>query len=202
MIVKVCGIRDPGNANRLAELQIDMMGMIYYSKSPRYVGGVARELFSEPSVSRVGVFVNADFKEIANAVERDNLDYVQLHGNESADLCNDLQKITKVIKVFRVGADFDFSATREFEFCELFLFETFTQDYGGSGKKFDWAQLDLYKGTTQFLLSGGIGPQDAVLIKRINHPWFYGIDLNSRFETEPGLKNIQALKTFIDELSS
>lgn len=200
MIIKVCGMRESENVKELANLPIDLMGMIYYKKSARFIGTETLDFAS--GKKRVGVFVNEELEAIRTVVAKDNLEYVQLHGDEAPEFCKSVQQFSKVIKVFRVSENFDFHQTLQFDFCDLFLFDTSTKSYGGSGRKFDWEQLQAYKGVTAFLLSGGIGPDDVSSIKAVEHSQFAGVDLNSQFEIEPGLKNIQALKTFIHELSS
>lgn len=205
MKIKVCGMKHAENISDLISLPIDMMGLIFYPKSPRYVSQLDLSDFStsHPSVKRVGVFVNADLNEILEKVDQHHLDFVQLHGNESPALCEELGKRISVIKAFSIAQEGDLKQTKEYEgSCNYFLFDTKTPQYGGSGQKFDWQILDAYQGETPFLLSGGISENDILALKRIQHPMFYGVDLNSRFEIEPGLKNINLLEKFIKEIKS
>lgn len=189
----------PDNINDLAQLPIDFMGMIFYEKSPRFAGDDLLETSS--TKKRVGVFVDADITNITEKAERYKLDFIQLHGNESAELCGIVSKIKPVIKAFSIARKEDFEKTKDYEnICSFFLFDTKTPNYGGSGQKFDWEILNNYTGNTPFLLSGGISADDAKAIQAIDHPQFRGVDLNSRFETEPGLKDIQLLEKFIKEL--
>lgn len=193
----------PGNIRDLSKLPINFMGMIFYDKSPRFADGLTFDDVSVlPSyIQRVGVFVNADIDFIMEKVNKYNLDLVQLHGSESADLCKELDKTIPVIKVFNVSDISDFDQTKAYEdACSYFLFDTKTSQHGGSGLKFDWQILDAYTGKRDFFLSGGIAPDDTESIKRIQHPKFCGIDLNSKFETEPGLKDITRLQQFIKAL--
>jgi phosphoribosylanthranilate isomerase len=109
----------------------------------------------------------------------------------------------KIIKAFGVNESFDFPVTKEYsDFCELFLFDTKSSDYGGTGRKFDWRTLENYRGTVPFLLSGGIDYEDFDIISKINHPQFLGVDLNSRFEIMPGIKDIEKIKLFKNKISN
>jgi len=134
--------------------------------------------------------------------QRNGFKFVQLHGKEDPSVCRILKKNgLKVIKAFNLNKDFRFRILKDYESAvDYFLFDTKTRVHGGSGKKFDWDILEKYKESTPFFLSGGIKPDDASKIKQIDYPWLYGIDLNSGFEDEPGLKNVDLLKKFLDEL--
>ena len=213
MIVKTCGLRKPSNIQSIYELDINWIGLIFYQKSPRFVGGhedLLPFLEKEKTPKRVGVFVNETFASILETVSRYQLDYVQLHGGESAVYCStlkrmmaeDLDREVGVIRAFRVSRAFDFAVTVDYEpFCDYFIFDTKApQVYGGTGHKFDWSVLDRYEGKTPFLLSGGIRPDDAKAVLEVTHPALAGVDLNSRFEIEPGLKDVELLRSFIDEL--
>lgn len=216
MKIKVCGLRDPENIEALAQLPIDFMGFIFYRKSPRYVGkGLENWLAANEAklegIKRVGVFVNAEIEEILNRVHDFELDYVQLHGNESPEYCREIKLLweassarrAQFIKAFPVDADFDFAETQTYEgICSLFLFDTKTPQHGGSGVSFDWNLLAKYKGNTPFLLSGGIDEDDSDAIKQLNFPQLYGVDVNSRFEVEPGIKNKEKVKQFISALEN
>lgn len=186
------------NIIELNRLPLDYMGMIFFPKSPRYM-----ELQQMPDINikRVGVFVDAEMEYIEEKMNQYDLDMIQLHGNESPETCKELMKTIDVIKAFNICEITDFDQTKNYEnHCNYFLFDTKTGQHGGSGKKFDWQLLDSYTGNTCFFLSGGISVNDVKSIKSIKHPLFYGIDLNSRFETKPGLKNIQLLQQFIKAL--
>lgn len=214
MKIKVCGMKFPDNINELKKLPIDYMGLILYPKSVRYFFGEDKELSVEakkealfeipPHIKKVGVFVNDDPMHISFCIKHMKLDAIQLHGSESeldCDLMRDLHPNTELIKAFNVSVASDFDQAKDYEgLVDFFLFDTKTPQHGGSGQKFDWSILDAYKGNTPFFLSGGISSDDVEAIKRIKHPLFYGIDLNSKFETAPGLKNIQLLQQFIKAL--
>ncbi|MFV0417769.1 MAG: phosphoribosylanthranilate isomerase [Dysgonomonas sp.] len=204
MIIKVCGMKNPDNIKELGQLPIDYMGMIFYEKSPRFVDRLTEsDLQILPKdIKRVGVFVNAGADYIKAKIKEYNLDFIQLHGGESPEFCAELNKIIPVVKAFSVSEIKDLEKTEAYEgTANLFLFDTKTPQYGGSGQKFDWNILNEYKGTRPFLLSGGISADDAESIKAIRHPQFYGIDLNSKFELEAGLKDIQLLQQFIKALN-
>lgn len=202
MKIKVCGMKFAENISDLAKLSPDMMGLIFYSKSPRYVNDSPIPPI-EANIKRVGVFVNADRETILQKKKDYHLDLIQLHGNESPIFCENLNKMIPVIKAFSIGNVEDFKETERYEgLCSYFLFDTKTHQYGGSGQKFDWNILDAYEGGTPFILSGGISAKDCNTIKNITHPMLYSIDINSRFEIEPGLKDINLLEQFINEIRS
>ena len=203
MRIKVCGMRNPQNIQELSKLTIDFMGLIFYSKSPRFVENLHSDDLNilSRSTERVGVFVNADLDYIMEKVNLYNLDLVQLHGSESVDFCMELNKTMPIIKAFSISQVSDLEQTEAYKnACDYFLFDTKTPQYGGSGQKFDWKILNEYKGDTSFFLSGGISIEDIDKIKKMKHPKLYGLDLNSKFESEPGLKDIELLKQFIKEL--
>ena len=159
---------------------------------------------------KVGVFVNAELDQVLNNVHDFQLDYVQLHGYESPEYCSELLSFwassslrsAKLIKAFSIDSDFDFTQTAEYEGrCAYFLFDTKGADFGGNGVTFDWTLLDQYQGATPFLLSGGIDLGMEVAIRSITHPQFDGVDINSRFEIEPGLKDIEKIQRFVEELN-
>lgn len=197
MKIKVCGMRDTENISGLLNLKPDYIGFIFYDKSKRFVADFP-QIDIPSSTKKAGVFVNEKIDEIVEKVIRHKLDFVQLHGDETSEYCEKLtvHKI-KIIKAFSVDENFDFSATLPFEkYVSLFLFDTKGKNYGGNGIKFNWELLQNYKGKTPFLLSGGITKNDAKGIKKFNHPAFLGVDINSGFELEPALKNINEIKEF------
>lgn len=210
MKIKVCGIRYLDNIAELAELPVDMMGMIFYPQSPRYIGklsspeiGAFIQYTTKNGIDRVGVFVNEDIETVLETVDKYALDWVQVHGDESPQYVRELNKRIPVIRALSISGKEDIEKTNDYKgLFGYFLFDTKTGSYGGSGKKFDWSLLDLYNGTTPFLLSGGISTDDADEILRIDHSKFYGVDLNSRFETEVGKKDITLLKKFIKKLAN
>ena len=198
MIVKVCGMRDAENIHEVEALGIDLIGFIFWPKSSRYVS--ERPAYLPTNCKRVGVFVDENIEVVKKIAQDYALDYIQLHGNETPDYCA-LLKGHKLIKAFNIATAEDFEQTKPYEgLVNYFLFDTKGKSVGGNGTKFDWSVLDDYHGTTPFILSGGIGPDDAARIRSFHHPQLAGIDLNSKFEGAPALKNIQKLKTFLEQL--
>ena len=202
-MIKVCGMREAENIRAVEALGIDLMGFIFWPKSKRYVS--ERPAYLPTQCKRVGVFVNASIEEIMQKVQDYALDYIQLHGSESPEYAQRLRSVygdsVAVIKAFNIATKEDLEATKPYEgLADYFLFDTKAQLPGGSGRQFDWSVLADYVGETPFLLSGGLGPDDAERVKAFNHPKCVGIDLNSKFEVEPALKDIQKLKTFLEQL--
>ena len=195
----------PDNIREVSSLHPDFMGFIFYPNSPRYVGQLdAVSLTSLPtSIKKTGVFVNENLENILTAISKYNLDAVQLHGADNKKLCRKIRQEAKtmVIKVFPIMDASNFRVTGDYEaVADYFLFDTKTDLYGGSGQKFNWNILQEYTGNKSFLLSGGIGADDVKALRAIEHPLLAGVDLNSKFELKPGLKNVALLKQFIDEL--
>ena len=198
--VKVCGMRDAENIREVEALGIDLMGFIFWPKSSRYVS--ERPAYMPQTAKRVGVFVNEDIKQVKRIAEEYSLDVIQLHGSESPDYIRQLGSVCgdtiATIKAFNIATAADLDATKSYEgIVDYFLFDTKTPIPGGSGVQFDWSLLADYVGQTPFLLSGGIGPDDVERIKTFQHPKCIGIDLNSRFEISPGLKDVEKLKKFL-----
>lgn len=230
MKIKVCGMRNSENVSSLLALKPDFIGFIFYDKSKRFVTDFPQVQFPA-EIKKVGVFVNEIIEEVIATVEKNKLDFVQLHGDETPDYCENLMRMVtepfdyaqdklgrsenitesvisaplnhqvQIIKAFSVDETFDFDLIQPYEnYCEYFLFDTKGKDYGGNGVKFNWEILQKYKGKTPFLLSGGISKEDAVEINKIKHSAFEGIDINSGFEIEPALKNINDIKEFKQNL--
>ena len=201
-MIKVCGMREAENIREVEALGIDLMGFIFWPKSSRYVN--ERPAYLPTQCRRVGVFVNEDIEKVKHIAEDYALDFIQLHGSESPEQISHLSPFTShlsIIKAFNIATKEDLKATKPYEgIVDYFLFDTKAQLPGGTGKQFDWSVLANYIGNTPFLLSGGIGPDDAKRVKAFNHPKCVGIDLNSKFEVEPALKDIQKLKTFLEQL--
>lgn len=201
MKVKVCGMKYEKNIQEVAQLKPDYMGFIFYEKSPRYFDGYLPIL--PATTQKIGVFVDAYLDDILDKVRRYNLQYVQLHGNETPDFCRLFQQTeVKVIKVFSVGDTFDFEVLMPYEnVCDYFLFDTKGSNHGGNGIPFNWQILEKYPSAKPFFLSGGIGIEDIKIIQAIPLP-IHAIDVNSKFEIEPGLKNTPLLKQLQNEISS
>lgn len=191
-------MRDAGNIRQLEQLGIDWMGLIFWPSSKRYVSEVPSYLPRQ--IKRVGVFVDAGLEEIRQHVKDYRLDLIQLHGNEQPSLAKALKPLP-VIKAFNIATAEDLKQTEAYEgIADYFLFDTKGKVVGGNGEKFDWSVLNAYQGSTPFLLSGGIGPYDAEAVRHFHHPHCIGIDLNSRFEQAPALKDITRLSKFIKQL--
>ena len=198
MITKVCGMRDAQNIRDVEALGIDWIGMIFWPKSKRYVAEVPSYL--PEHLKKVGVFVDSTLDDILQHISDYQLDIIQLHGQESPDFAKALKPHT-IIKAFNIEKADDLLQTEKYKgIADYFLFDTKGKMAGGNGQKFDWSVLTAYQGKTPFLLSGGIGPEDAESVRSFHHPRCIGIDLNSRFESEPGFKDINQLKTFINHI--
>ncbi|HNW51127.1 MAG TPA: phosphoribosylanthranilate isomerase [Prolixibacteraceae bacterium] len=199
MKLKICGMGDTVRMHQLAQMPVDMLGFIFYPRSPRYVVGKIDpvEIAKLPNhIARVGVFVNTGNEEIHEMAESYFLTAIQLHGNETAELCKELKaEGYTILKAFNIAKENNYEAYTPY--CDYFLFDTPSAQHGGTGQKFDWTLLENYKGTTPFLLSGGIGPNDTEALKQIDHPQFAGIDINSKFEVEPGVKDVELIKEFL-----
>ena len=201
MIVKVCGLKEMNNINQLNEIDIDLMGFIFYDKSSRFIEHDINT--SHITKKKVGVFVNESMGYIKKKIKKYNLNYVQLHGYETPKFSEKLMNYCKVIKAFRISENFDFNSTNQYaDCCDLFLFDTFSKNFGGSGKKFDWRILKGFN-KKKFLLSGGI---DINCVDEINNiknenEFLLGIDINSKFEISPGLKDIKKVNMFLKKLN-
>ena len=199
MIIKVCGMREAENIREVTKLGIDWLGMIFWPKSKRYVAEPPSYLPSQ--VKKVGVFVDASLEDIRQHIMDYDLDIIQLHGHETPEYVRALDPEI-IIKAFNIATAEDLAQTKPYEgIVDYFLFDTKAQLPGGSGEQFDWSVLSHYEGATPFLLSGGIGPDDAERIKAFHHPRCIGIDLNSRFELAPGLKDVNLLREFIKSIN-
>lgn len=207
MKIKVCGITNVEQLKALQELGIDYAGMIFYEKSKRYIGEQVNSQLSmvnQLTIDRVGVFVNAEMEVVLKAIKDFSLKAVQLHGDETDEYCLDLMDKVEVIKVFRIAdqQDLDSLVVPFQEVCHYYLFDTDTAAYGGSGRQFDWQVLEKAAINKPFFLSGGIGLEDVERVKNFQHPYFYAVDVNSRFEIEPGVKDMNQIARFVKELNA
>ena len=216
-MIKVCGLRDGENIRQVAALGVDWIGLIFWPHSPRYVSmipsnaGIIPDRVSdigEFKAKRVGVFVDPTAQDVITRVVNFQLDLIQLHGHETPTFIRNLRhtladiRLVKVIKAISVSSRDDIAAYKDYADCvDYFLFDTKCKTVGGSGEQFDWSVLEAYDGDIPFLLSGGIGPDDAERVRNFHHPQCIGIDLNSRFESEPGFKDVAALRQFINQLN-
>lgn len=216
MNIKVCGITSIKQLQQLDGLDVDFAGLIFYPDSPRFIGDKIpkKELKNADfDLKKVGVFVNPEMITVLDAIDDYGLDAVQLHGEEDPEMCGDLGSEVEVIKAFRVGPDSDIDkmVARYDGACDYYLFDTLPAyaspldiDYegvlGGTGLSFDWNILNKAKIEKPFFLSGGIGPEDALKVKAFKHPDFFGIDINSRFEKGPGVKDMGLILKFKQDL--
>lgn len=209
MRVKVCGIAEEEQLKQLNEIGATFAGLIYYPKSPRYVlrHMTTSQIKKENSINKVGVFVNATIEEVLHMVDECRLHMVQLHGDESPRYCEKIADYISVVKAFRVSEN-DNIQWRIQEYmgvCDMFLFDTEGAGYGGTGKKFNWDKLKNVQVGKPYFLSGGIEPADAQKLKDFaaqpEAKALFAVDINSKFETSPGHKDLEKVKSFIQELS-
>lgn len=204
--IKICGMREAGNIRDISGLMPDYMGFIFYPGSKRYAGRLSpEEVKNLPgSIKKVFVFVNASREEIISTCRAYSIRILQLHGDESPEFCQSFrQEGFNVVKAFRVGQSLDVKEMDRFtNACDFILLDTSAEGFGGTGKKFDWKQLRHYTLELPFFLSGGVAPGDAERIMDMDIPQLYAVDLNSRFEIKPGLKNIEELENFIRKIKT
>jgi phosphoribosylanthranilate isomerase len=200
MKIKVCGLKYKNNIRKILNLKPDYLGFIFYAKSKRFVG----EKFELPpipsAIKKVGVFVDASEEYIIDKIKKYNLDVVQLHGNETPQLCEKIKLTTKVIKAFGIEEGFDFKKLAYYQTCcNYFLFDTKTVDFGGSGQAFNWDLLKKYTYQIPFFLSGGVALNNIkdILLLKVQLPYLYGIDVNSKFEIVPAIKDVEMINKLI-----
>ncbi len=200
MKIKVCGMKFSENVSNMLDIGIDYVGFIKWQKSLRFSSNTPK---ISDSVKKVGVFVDSSIGEIKSSIKKNNFDLVQLHGNESIDYCHSLKGSSLIIKAFNIDEKFCFSKLKGYEeVCDYFLFDSKGLLPGGNGKKFDWSLLKNYKLKKPFFISGGIGFNDIFQVKELiqsNLP-VHAIDINSKFENSPGVKNIELIKLFKEKL--
>lgn len=197
MNIKVCGITEMKQLQQLDGLDIDFAGLIFYPESSRYVGDKLNKKEVKKAdfdLKKVGVFVNPEMIDVLDAIDDYGLEVVQLHGDESPEMCEDLSSEVEVIKAFRITGteNIDELVAPYDAVCDYYLFDTggLKESFGGTGHQFDWSILNKAKIEKPFFLSGGIGAEDAAKIKAFKHPDFFGVDANSKLETSPGVKDM------------
>lgn len=206
--LKVCGMKFAANIAHIADLQPDYLGFIFYEKSPRLINDVSAELikYIPEQIKTVGVFVNEDLEKVKEKINLHKLKAVQLHGNESVDYCKEVKSSfpnVEIIKAFGVDEEFDFFVLEAYiNVVDYFLFDTKTKAHGGSGKTFDWKILEKYALERPYFLSGGIDLEHTEEITKIDDARLYALDINSRFETEPGMKDVGKVKEFVVKLGN
>ena len=209
--VKVCGITLPAQLEALDEMGVDLAGFIFYPKSPRYVVNKIPADYLRKfrgRVAKVGVFVNTPYEELMKTVEDYRLDMVQLHGDEIPRYCEQVGNYITVVKAFRLSENdpVEWMAKPYEDACDMFMFDTLGAGYGGTGKKFDWNVLKGAAINKLFFLSGGIDPGDEEKLKEFAREEIakriFGIDINSKFEISPGVKDMKKVREFVGKLKS
>ncbi|MCO5232829.1 MAG: phosphoribosylanthranilate isomerase [Chitinophagales bacterium] len=195
LLLKVCGLKHKNNLYDVIASGVDFVGMIFYEKSPRYVVDSLHPedvWFLADEVGKIGVFVNSDLEYIQKYARLYHLDYIQLHGDESPEQCTQLkEKGYQIIKAIGIGEDFDFATLLPYEpYVDFFLFDTKAESYGGTGKSFNWNILQKYQLSTPVFIGGGVGIDNLQQLIENNFSFLYAIDMNSKLEIEPGLKDI------------
>jgi phosphoribosylanthranilate isomerase len=207
--VKVCGVTFPAQLEELDEMGVDLAGFIFYSKSPRYmVNKIPADYLRKfrGRIAKVGVFVNMPYEELMRTVEDYRLDMVQLHGDEIPRYCEQVSNYITVVKAFRLSENdpIEWMAKPYDEACDMYMFDTLGAGYGGTGKKFDWNVLKNITINKLFFLSGGIEPADVEKLKAFAKEEIakkiFAVDINSKFETSPGVKDIEKVREFVEEL--
>ena len=210
MKLKVCGITEVDQLKQLDALGVDYAGLIFFRQSARYMLDKLqnKDVKKLPlNLEKVGVFVNASEKDIRTQVELYGLDLVQLHGDETPAFCKHISEAVSVIKAFRITGhseqNIDWMIKPYEDFCDYYLFDTNRKGaYGGTGEKFDWEILQKNKINKPFFLSGGIGLADVEKVKAFHHPFLYAVDINSMVEVEPGIKDMEQVKHFLEQLKA
>jgi len=204
--LKICGMLDPANIAQVAALQPDYLGFIFYPKSKRFIGHLSAATMNAipAAICKTGVFVDEQLHQVQEYIVKFNLSAVQLHGDECPNYCKDLKKLNPsitLIKAFGVAEGFDFKILNPYQkIVDYFLFDTKTPGYGGSGISFNWSLLKAYHLKVPYFLSGGIGPESLDDLQQINDPYLFAIDINSKFELAPGLKDIAKITEFKNKL--
>jgi len=210
MRIKVCGMTQAEQVDQLAEIGVTFAGMIFYPKSPRYVFRhmTTTDIRKVTQINKVGVFVNATIDEVLHMVDECRLHMVQLHGDESPKYCEKIADYVSVVKAFRMSENdsVDWMIRPYMEVCDMFMFDTMGAGYGGTGKKFDWNMLKDQEIGKPFFLSGGIEASDGEKLKEFSKEpvarALFAVDINSKFENSPGVKDMAKVKRFCEELSN
>jgi len=207
MKVKVCGITTVNQLKELEMMDVDFAGLIFHKPSPRYVLNEIKSPYSikneNINIKKVGVFVNESINTVIDTAKEWELDMVQLHGDESPAFCKEIKSLFKTTKAFRVGASIGFSEIDSYKIVvDHFLFDTLGERYGGTGIQFEWDLLSAIEINHSFFLSGGIGSDDVDKINEFckRTTSLYALDLNSKFEIAPGIKDMERLSMFISSI--
>lgn len=207
MKIKVCGMTRATDLQVLADEQVDFAGIIFYERSPRFAGNKldARAVRDISTIRKVGVFVDAPEALVLRTVADYGLDMVQLHGSETPACCETIRKTVPVVKAFRIGENVNWEQTMiaYIPVTDYFLFDTASaKGYGGTGERFNWLLLTTYPFQHPYFLSGGISEEDAEEITALHLPGLFAVDINSRFETSPGIKDLQQVSRFVKQIHS
>ena len=210
MRVKVCGMTLAEQLEQLGPMGVTFAGFIFYPKSPRYVFKhmTTTQIRKENAVNKVGVFVNAGVEEVLHMVDECRLHMVQLHGDESPKYCEKIADYVSVVKAFRLSENdnIEWMIRPYMDVCDMFMFDTMGAGYGGTGKKFDWGMLKDVTVGKPFFLSGGIEPGDEEQLREFAKlpvaKALFAIDINSRFEVTPGVKDMNKVKAFVDKIKA
>lgn len=204
MKIKVCGITRREDLLKLVEYQVDYAGFIFYEKSPRFAGSKLdpRTIRETKEIKKVGVFVDAPLEQVRRTITDYGLDMVQLHGDETPGYCASID--IPVVKAFRVRTNISWDSIQPYiAVTDYFLFDTDAGNaYGGTGIKFNWELLNNYPYEHPFFLSGGIGPEQLTELLAFKHPALFAVDVNSKFETHPGVKDMEKVKPFTEQIQS
>jgi phosphoribosylanthranilate isomerase len=202
MDLKICGMRETKNIIDVASLRPQYLGFIFYPQSPRFVGKHFRMPYVDPSIKKVGVFVNATTESIVETVHQYSLDLIQLHGHESAEQCNELKAYNVlIIKAFSVADKLEVShINRYHEAADFFLFDTKGKYFGGNAQRFDWSILQAYDQRTPFFLSGGLKPENVEEANALKEMNIVALDVNSGVEIRPALKDVEKVKQVIEQV--
>jgi phosphoribosylanthranilate isomerase len=208
MRIKVCGMTQPDQVEQLAGLGVSFAGFIFYPKSPRYVFKhmTTTQIRKENSVNKVGVFVNSTIEEVLHMVDECRLHMVQLHGDENPKYCEKIADYVSVVKAFRLSENdsVEWMIRPYMDVCDMFMFDTMGAGYGGTGKKFDWGVLKDQTIGKPFFLSGGIEPGDEQKLLQFSEDpvakALFAVDINSKFEVSPGIKDMDKVRSFAENL--
>jgi phosphoribosylanthranilate isomerase len=206
MKIKVCGITKREDLQKLVEYQVNYAGFIFYEKSPRFAGSKLdpRTIRETKDIRKVGIFVNTPAEQVKRIVADYGLDFVQLHGDETPEFCAQLKQMVPVIKAFRVGENVNWEELEPYlNVTDYFLFDTEAgKAYGGTGIRFNWDLLKTYPYEQPFFLSGGIGPEQLPELLLLDIPALVAVDVNSKFEIQPGVKDMGKVKPFTEQIQS
>lgn len=210
MRVKVCGMTQPDQVDELATIGATFAGFIFYPKSPRYVFRhmTMTQIRKVNNINKVGVFVNASIEEVLHIVDECRLHMVQLHGDEPPKYCEKIADYVSVVKAFRLSDNdsVEWMIKPYMDVCDMFMFDTMGAGYGGTGKKFDWSVLRQSTVGKPFFLSGGIDPGDEEELKAFAQEpvakALFAIDINSKFEQSPGIKDMEKVRKFVEHMKA